>query len=203
MEMCGDATLDPACSVPCMWYKPGSPLEAEITGVVQLTWVKKVARQESGLGSVLKLWSLYCSSNTSDCQKVTPRWPGACILHSNPHPFPFLSDKQKLIYLDKGQTISKYVTRQCPSWLDVRQHSGSLSSPCTSLSAHTAPTARGVAQLFAAQSSSVVQPQSRRCPGRRRGGRSFLAPKNVCAKKGMKEQFVVMELPCEPKLKVP
>lgn len=49
---------------------------------------KKAAKQESCLGSALKFWSPYCSSNTSACQKATSSWPGACILLSNPHLFP-------------------------------------------------------------------------------------------------------------------
>lgn len=48
----------------------------------------KAAKQESCLGSALKFWSPYCSSNTSACQKATSSWPGACILLSNPHLFP-------------------------------------------------------------------------------------------------------------------
>lgn len=161
----------------------------------------KVARQESGPGSVLELGSPYCSSNTSACQKVTPSWPGACIHHSNPHPFPFLSDKQKLIYLDKGQTISKYVTRQCPSWLDVRQHSGSLSSPsvCTqcSQSQGGCPAVCCPKQLCSAASVQKMSWQEER---RRK---VLLSSKKVFAKKDMKEQLVTRELPCEPKLKVP
>lgn len=96
-ELCGGLLLSPCLplSHARLWHEPGSPLEAEIPGAriqaaVQLRCgkKKKAAKQESCLGSALKFWSPYCSSNTSACQKATSSWPGACILLSNPHLFP-------------------------------------------------------------------------------------------------------------------
>lgn len=143
----------PALSLARLWREPGLSLEAEIPGAgiqavldkLQLRWGKKPARQESCLGSALKFWPPRCSSNTSACQKGTPSWPGACILLPNPHLFPFLSDNEKCICLDTGQTIAKCVTRQCPRWLNMRPQLGSLLDPSKLLSAYSTFRPRGVA----------------------------------------------------------